>query len=178
MDNKDRLKVFADILANDNHIDSHSQRRSVMVKHIMPLMLVSLFATCQPSYAETLIAEKSSFIKKPIASHYQSKIIHSLNYIDVVAASGNNKLQELQNLLKTVQHHTIVDVFLCLSFIFLPFTGELRLALAYIALWWGGHKNKPLGANTVCRLFLAVLNLPATLTLGQIIKTLLPVRKV
>jgi|GEM_PF-6733042 len=166
MDSLNRNQVSAEILANDNHIDSHSQRRSVMVKYIMPLMLVSLLTTCKasPSYA--------------IAPHYQQLNNHSLNYIDVVAVSGNNKLRELQNLLKTVQHHTIVDVFLCLSFIFLPFTGELRLALAYIALWWGGHKNKPLGANTVCRLFLAVLNLPATLTLGQIIKTLLPVRKV
>ena len=56
--------------------------------------------------------------------------------LTIAAKTGNNALQELQKLLTTVQHHTIVDVFLCLSFASLPFTGELRLAIASIALWW------------------------------------------
>ena len=30
MSNQDHLKIFANILANDNHIDSHSQRRRLM----------------------------------------------------------------------------------------------------------------------------------------------------
>jgi hypothetical protein len=86
----------------------------MMTKHIMPLLLVSLLATCQPSYA--------------IAPNYQPLNSHSFNYVDVVAVNGNNALQELQNLLNTVQHHTIVDVFLCLSFAsFLA--GELLLPL-------------------------------------------------
>jgi len=85
-----------------------------MTKHIMPLLLVSLLATCQPSYA--------------IAPHYQPQNNHSFNYVDAVAVRGNNGRQEPRKLLTTVQHHTIVDVFLCLSFASLPFVGELRLA--------------------------------------------------
>jgi hypothetical protein len=52
-----------------------------MIKHIMPLSLVSLLATCQPSYA--------------IAPHYQPLNNHSFNYVDVVAVNGNNDRQEL-----------------------------------------------------------------------------------
>ena len=49
-----------------------------MNKHIMPLLLVSLLATCQPSYA--------------IAPHYQPPNNHSFNYVDAVAVNGNNKI--------------------------------------------------------------------------------------
>ena len=134
-----------------------------MNKHIIPLSLVSLLATCQPSYA--------------IAQNYQSLNSHSFNYVELVAVNGNNGRQERQNLSVSVKHHTIVDVFFCLSFIFLPVMGELRPVIALLALWWGGHRNKPLRANTVCRVT-AVLNLPTALYLGQIIKMSLPVRKV
>lgn len=167
-----------------------------MTKNIMPLSLVSLLATCQPSYAEVGLSRfgiNSDFVEALntglsliksdvrkhhiIASHYQQLNNHSFNYVDAVAVNGNNVKQELQNLSVSVKHHTIVDVFFCLSFIFLPVMGELRLAIALLALWWGGHRNKPLRANTVCRVT-AVLNLPTALYLGQIIKTSLPVRKV
>ncbi len=135
-----------------------------MVKHIMLLSLVSLLATCQPSYA--------------IAQNYQQLNNHSFNYVDVVAVNGNNAYQELRNLFKHVQHHTIVDVFLCLSFIFLPVMGELRLAIALLALWWGGYRNKPFIRQILCAVCLTVSNLPTALTLGQIIKTSLPFEKV
>ncbi len=49
-----------------------------MTKHIMLLSLVSLLATCQPSYA--------------IAQNYQPLNNHSFNYVDVVAVNGNNQL--------------------------------------------------------------------------------------
>ena len=132
-----------------------------MVKHIIPLSLVSLLATCQPSYA--------------IAQNYQPLNNHSFNYVDVVAVNGNNGRQERQKLLNTVQHHTIVDVFLCLSFASLPFMGELRLALAYIALWQGGHRNKPFIRQILCAVLLRFSTLLAALILG---KTSLPVEKV
>jgi hypothetical protein len=132
-----------------------------MTKHIMPLLLVSLLATCQPSYA--------------IAKHYQSFNNHSFNYIELVAVNGNNVKQERQNLFKSVQHRTIADVFLCLPFIFLPVMGELRLAIALLALWWGGGGNKPFMRRIPPAVDLTVLNLPAALILG---KTSLPIRKV
>ena len=47
-----------------------------MNKHIIPLSLVSLLATCQPSYA--------------IAQNYQSLNSHSFNYVELVAVNGNN----------------------------------------------------------------------------------------
>jgi hypothetical protein len=78
----------------------------------------------------------------------------------------------------TVQHHTIVDVFLCLSFASLPVMGELRLAIALLALWWGGSGNKPFIRRIPLAVLQRFLNLPAALTLGQIIKTSLPLRKV
>ena len=133
-----------------------------MTKNIMPLSLVSLLATCQPSYAEVGLSRfgiNSDFVEALntglsliksdvrkhhiIASHYQQLNNHSFNYVDAVAVNGNNAYQEPRKLLTTVQHHTIVDVFLCLSFIFLPVMGELRLAIALLALWWGGGGNKP-----------------------------------
>jgi hypothetical protein len=132
----------------------------MMTKHIMPLLLVSLLATCQPSYA--------------IATHYQQLNNHSFNCVDVVAVNGNNDRQEPRKLLTTVQHHTIVDVFLCLSFASLPFVGELRLA----ALWWGVHRNKPFIRQILCAVLLRFSSLPAALILGRIIKKLLPLEKV
>ncbi len=92
--------------------------------------------------------------------------------------TGNNGLQESRNLLNTVQHHTIVDVFLCLSFASLPFMGELRLAIAFIALWWGGSGNKPFIRRIPLAVCLRFSTLPAALHLGQTIKTSLPVEKV
>lgn len=93
-------------------------------------LLVSLLATCtSPSYA--------------ITKSYPIQISDNNVSLDKVAVSGNYGRQELQNLFKHVQHHTIVDVFFCLSFASLPFMGELRLALALVRLWWGGHGNKP-----------------------------------
>ena len=132
-----------------------------MTKHIMPLSLVSLLATCQPSYA--------------IAQNYQPLNNHSFNYVDVVAVNGNNAYQERRKLLTTVSHRTIADVFLCLSFASLPFMGELRLALAYIALWQGGHRNKPFIRQILCAVLLRFSTLLAALILG---KTSIPVRKV
>ena len=136
-----------------------------MVKHIIPLSLVSLLATCtSPSYA--------------IAPHYQQLNNHSFNYVELVAVNGNNGRQERQKLLNTVQHHTIVDVFLCLSFIFLPVMGELRPVIALLALWWGGSGNKPFIRRIPLAVCLRFLNLPAALILGRIIKISLPIRKV
>ena len=134
-----------------------------MTKQIMPLLLVSLLATCQPSYA--------------IDKDYQPFNNHSFNYVDAVAVNGNNVKQELRKLFKPVQHHTIVDVFFCLSFIFLPVMGELRPVIALLALWWGGSGNKPFIRRIPLAVLQRFLSLPAALTLGQIIKTT-PLRKV
>ena len=112
-----------------------------------------------------------------LAKINQLSFFEGFNCLDLVAVTGNNARQELQNLFNTVQHHTIVDVFLCLSFASCLFAGELRLALALVRLWWGGRGNKPFGANTVCRSVLAVSNLPAALHLGQSLKKL-PFEKV
>jgi hypothetical protein len=165
-----------------------------MVKHIIPLSLVSLLATCQPSYAEVGLSRfgiNSVFVEELntglsliksdvrkshfIAPHYQQLNNHSFNYVDVVAVNGNNDRQEPKNLFKPVSHRTIADVFLCLSFIFLPFMGELRLAIALLALWWGGSGNKPFIRRIPLAVGLTVLSLPAALFLG---KTSLPLRKV
>ena len=166
------------------------------------ISFTSLLASCQPSYASLLkIQEVDYFLNQlkiqPIDTQplitiqngncqessqlekiNQLSFFDSFNCIDKVAVTGNNLKQELQNLLNTVQyHHTLVDVFLCLSFANCLFAGELRLALALVRLWWGGSGNKPLGANTTCRLCFAVLNLPTALSLGQSSKSL-PIRKV
>jgi hypothetical protein len=151
---------------------------------------VSLLATCQPSYAEVGLSRfgiNSVFVEELntglsliksdvrkshfIAPHYQQLNNHSFNYVDVVAVNGNNACQERQNLFTTVQHHTIVDVFFCLSFAILPFVGELRLALALVRLWWGGHGNKPFIRQIPCAVVVTVLNLLAALFLGQNIIT-------
>ena len=120
---------------------------------IISALLVSSLATCNasPSYADQQYL------------------------LTATAKTGNNAPQERRKLFKTVQHHTIVDVFLCLPFISLPFTGELRLAIAFIALWWGGGGNKPFMRRIPPAVDLTVLNLPAALILG---KTSLPIRKV
>ncbi|MDO8415733.1 MAG: hypothetical protein Q7S87_05920 [Agitococcus sp.] len=90
--------------------------------------------------------------------------------LTATANAGNNAPQELQNLLKPVQHRTIADVFLCPSFASLSLMDELRLARALVRLWWGGSGNKPFMGEYRLPLVLAVLNLPTALHLGQIIK--------
>ncbi len=172
-----------------------------MTKNIMPLSLVSLLATCQPSYAEvglSLFGGNSDFVEQLNKISYlpsiseifslisnsdfltelskinQLPVFDSFNYVDAVAVRGNNGRQEPRKLLTTVQHHTIVDVFLCLSFASLPFVGELRLA----ALWWGVHRNKPFIRRILCAVLLRFSSLPAALILGRIIKKLLPLEKV
>lgn len=92
-------------------------------------LLLATLSTCttSPSYA----SKSKGFVFNPVPS------------LDLVAVGGNNPSQETRKLLKPVQHHTIVDVFLCLSFVSLPFMGELRLALAITSLWQGGRGNKP-----------------------------------
>ena len=108
----------------------------------------------------------------------QLSFFNSFNCVDKVAVSGNNLKQEPKKLLNTVQyHHTLVDVFLCLSFASCLFTGELRLALALVRLWWGGHGNKPFIGRIPCAVCLRFLSLPTALTLGQSSKSL-PLRKV
>lgn len=107
----------------------------------------------------------------------QLSFFDSFNCIAKVAVTGNNLKQERRKLLKTVlQHHTIVDVFLCLSFANSLFTGELRLAL--VRLWRGGRGNKPyMGEYRVPPVFSGFLpSLPPYL-LGQSSKKL-PVEKV
>ncbi len=98
--------------------------------------------------------------------------------LTATAKTGNNALQELRNLFKHVQHHTIVDVFFCLPFASLPIMGELRLAIAFIALWWGGFRNKPFIRQILSAVCLTVSNLPTALYLGQFIKASLPFEKV
>ena len=119
-------------------------------------LLLSSLATCStsPSYAD------QEFV------------------LTAAAKTGNNGRQELRKLFKPVQHHTIVDVFLCLPFIFLPVMGELRPVIALIALWWGGSGNKPFIRRIPLAVCLRFLNLPAALILGRIIKISLPIRKV
>ena len=145
------------LLKNVETQKANNLRKPEIAKTCTTALLVSLLATCQPSYA--------------IAPHYQPLNNHSFNYVDVVAVNGNNAYQERQNLFTTVQHHTIVDVFFCLPFAFLPVMGELRLALAYIALWQGGHRNTPFVRQILCAVVVTVLNLLAALFLGQNIIT-------
>ena len=137
-----------------NRITAKSSKVYIRVKAIFAIVLVSLLATCSPS---------PSYANKPF---------------DLVAVSGNNCSQERKKLFKSVQHRTIADVFLCLPFINLPFMGELRLAIAFISLWWGGGGNKPFIRRIPPAVDLRFLTLPAALHLGKIIKTSLPVRKV
>ncbi|MCB1656763.1 MAG: hypothetical protein KDI39_00875 [Pseudomonadales bacterium] len=133
----------------------------VRVKAIITMGITALLTTCQPSYA--------------IASTNQKINNHSFNYVDMVAMTGNNGRQEPRKLLNTVQyHHTLVDVFLCLSFANSLFMGELRLA----ALWWGVHGNKPFTRRIPCAVCLRFSSLPAALIFGRIIKKLLPLEKV
>ncbi|MBL0229498.1 MAG: hypothetical protein IPP76_01370 [Moraxellaceae bacterium] len=155
------IKVLGKLLVNDKVQAANNLLKPLIAKTCTTVLLVSLLATCQPSYA--------------IAQDYQPLNNHSFNYVDVVAVNGNNGRQERRKLFKTVQHRTIADVFLCLPFIFLPFTGELRLALAYIALWQGGHRNKPFIRRILCAVVLRFSTLLAALILG---KTSLPVEKV
>ena len=136
-------------------------------------LLVSLLATCtSPSYAEVDFKSLTSevitsqngnksdvklshltgnpfFVEElnkinNIAVSYQFLTNNSFILVDMVAVAGNNAPQERKKLPVAVKHRTLVDVFFCLSFISLPVMGELRLAIAFIALWWGGDGNKPL----------------------------------
>ncbi|MCP5173756.1 MAG: hypothetical protein H6996_01465 [Moraxellaceae bacterium] len=107
----------------------------------------------------------------------QLSFFDGFNCLDLVAMASNNGRQELRNLFKSVSHHTLVDVFLCLSFANLLVMGELRLALALVRLWWGGHGNKPFIGRILCAVDLAVSNLPTALSLGQSSKNL-PFEKV
>ena len=158
------IKVFGKLIGNDRIQAANNLLKPLIAKTCTTVLLVSLLATCQPSYA--------------IAPHYQPLNNHSFNYVDVVAVNGNNAYQERRKLFKHVQHHTIVDVFLCLSFIFLPVMGELRPVIALLALWWGGSGNKPFIRRIPLAVCLRFLNLPAALILGRIIKISLPIRKV
>lgn len=110
-------------------------------------LLVSLLATCStsPSYAD------------------QEYVLTA------TAKTSNNAPQERKKLPVTVKHHTIVDVFFCLPFISLPIMGELRLAIAFIALWWGGDGNKPFIGRIPSAVLQRFLTLPAALNFGQII---------
>jgi hypothetical protein len=169
-------------------------------------LLVSLLATCtSPSYAEVdfksltseVITSQSGnksdvklshltgnpfFVEElnkinNIAVSYQLLTNNSFILVDMVAVAGNNAPQERKKLPVAVKHRTLVDVFFCLSFISLPVMGELRLAIAFIALWWGGDGNKPFIGRIPSAVLQRFLTLPAALYLGQIIKTT-PVRKV
>ncbi len=119
-----------------------------------------------PSYAEFVFKSNSDFVQelnkiKAIAPNYQYLNNHSFNCIAKVAVTGNNLKEELRKLLNTVQyHHTLVDVFLCLSFASCLFTGELRLAIALLALWWGGYRNKPFIRQILCAVGLTVFEPP------------------
>ena len=145
------------------HIKNSTTVKTVSLKTCTTALLVSLLATCQPSYA--------------ITKSYPIQISDNNVSLDKVAVSGNYGRQERKKLLTTVSHRTIADVFLCLSFASLPIMGELRLALAVVSLWWGGGGNKSFIRRIPPAVLLRFLTLPAALHLGQIIKTT-PVRKV
>ena len=115
-----------------------------------------------------------------LAKINQLSFFEGFNCLDLVAVTGNNARQELRKLLTTVQyHHTLVDVFLCLSFANCLFTGELRLALALVCLWWGGDGNKPFIRQIPSAVLLRFSNLPTALIfLGLITQTSLPFEKV
>lgn len=148
-------------------------------KNSTTVLLVVLLASCStsPSYAEVGIPPfggNSDFLTG-LNKINQLPVFDSFNCVDKVAVNGNNLKQEPRKLLTTVQyHHTLVDVFLCLSFASCLFTGELRLA----ALWWGGHRNKPFIRQILCAVLLRFSSLPTALYLGRIIKKLLPLEKV
>jgi hypothetical protein len=72
-----------------------------MTKHIMPLSLVSLLATCQPSYA--------------IAPHYQPQNNDSFNYVDVVAVNGNNEVLSKSNSVTPQRHCGFFAPVICLA---------------------------------------------------------------
>jgi hypothetical protein len=152
------------LLVNDKVQKANNLRKPEIAKTCTTALLVSLLSTCQPSYA--------------IATHYQPLNNHSFNYVDVVAVNGNNDRQERKKLPVAVKHHTIVDVFFCLSFASLPVMGELCLALALVRLWWGGGGNKPFIRRIPSAVLQRFLTLPAALILGRIKKISLPVRKV
>jgi hypothetical protein len=83
------IKVFGKLIGNDRIQAANNLLKPLIAKTCTTVLLVSLLATCQPSYA--------------IAPHYQPLNNHSFNYVDVVAVNGNNGRQERRKLLTTVQ---------------------------------------------------------------------------
>lgn len=144
-----------------------------MNKYLSPPFLTELNKINQLSLIDGDV-KKSHFIFNSVFVEELNKI----NVIDLVAVTSNNAKEELRKLSVSVQHRTIADVFLCLSFASLPVMGELRLAIAFIALWWGGHGNKPFIRQIPCAVLLRFSNLPAALHLGRINKTTMPFEKV
>ena len=127
----------------------------LQTQKVCTALLASLMATCStsPSYAD------------------QEYVLTA------TAKTGNNGRQELRKLFKPVQHHTIVDVFLCLPFIFLPVMGELRLAIALLALWWGGYRNKPFIRQILCAVGLTVFEPPCRPNFGANHQNIITLRK-
>lgn len=152
----------------------HLKKKKIPLLRSNPMnkYLSSPFCGC-----DTLQSPTWGNAKTAIALNNQKINNHSFNCVDKVAVSGNNARQELRNLFKSVQHHTIVGVFLCLSFNNLSFTGKLYLALALVRFWQGGRGNKPFIGRIPCAVDLAVSNLLAALHLGQSSKKL-PFEKV
>ena len=93
--------------------------------------------------------------------------------LTATANTGNNAPQERRNLYTTVQHHTIVDVFLCPSFF-----GAVSHARAIVPLWWGGGRNKPFIRRILPAVVVTVFDPPYRPIFRAIIKTSLPVEKV
>ena len=184
--------TFASHLLRNDKVQK-ANNGTITARISVTALLVSLLATCtSPSYANNnkvciRVNEKNTKFSLRLNSKSeessqlekinQLSFFDSFNCVAKVAVTGNNLKQELQNLFVTVQHHTIVDVFLCLSFANCLFTGELRLALALVRLWWGGHGNKPFIGRIPCAVLLRFSNLPTALTLGQSSKNL-PFKKV
>lgn len=196
--------TFASHLLRNDKVQK-ANNGTITARISVTALLVSLLASCQPSYANNVKvqqrvnekntkfslrlnskSEDSSLITSQNGNYgfltqlnkiNQLSFFDGFNCLDLVAVSGNNARQELRKLLTTVQHHTIVDVFLCLSFASCLFAGELRLALALVRLWWGGHGNKPFIGRIPCAVLLRFSNLPTALTLGQSSKNL-PFEKV
>ena len=133
----------------------------------------------QPIDTQPLITIQNGNCKESsqLAKINQLSFFDSFNCIAKVAVTGNNLKQEPRKLPVSVSHHTLADVFLCLSFANCLFTGELRLALALVRLWWGGHGNKPFIGRIPCAVLQRFSSLPTALTLGQSSKNL-PLEKV
>jgi len=135
-------------------------------KNLTVRLLISLLASCSasPSYA--------------IVSSYQPLINDTVILFDLVALTDNALHQGLHNFFINVQSHTIFDVFLCLSVLYPSFFGVVSHAIALANLWWRGDENKLFIRQILSAIAVVILNIPAALTLGEIIVLSLPVRKV